>query len=80
MEPEGSFRVHKSPLQIPRPCETFRNQFAFLLWGVVSPSHNAEAGGPPLDGSSQLLNQSIPIYEYKPSPPSKTGGHAMQQW
>jgi hypothetical protein len=33
----------------------FRNKLFFLRWGVVSPTPNPQAGGPPLVGYLRLV-------------------------
>jgi hypothetical protein len=40
----------------------FRNKIIFLRWGVVSPTPNPHAGGPPLVGCPRLLSQYIRSY------------------
>jgi hypothetical protein len=45
--------------KVPRLFVTFCNMFLFLRWGVVSPSPNPQAGGPPLVGCPRLLIQYI---------------------
>jgi hypothetical protein len=40
----------------------FRNRLIFLRWGVVSPTPNPQAGGPPLVGCPRLLIQYIRSY------------------
>jgi hypothetical protein len=37
----------------------FRNKDTFSRWGVVSPSPNPQAGGPPLVGCPRMLIQYI---------------------
>jgi hypothetical protein len=43
----------------PRLLVYFRNKFIFLRWGIVIPTPNPQAGGPPLFGSPRLLIQYI---------------------
>jgi hypothetical protein len=40
----------------------FHNKDSFSQWGVVSPSPNPQAGGPPLVGCPRLLIQYIRSY------------------
>jgi hypothetical protein len=47
---------------IQRPCVTFALKNWFLRWGVVSPSTNPKAGGPPSFGCQRLLIQYIRSY------------------
>jgi hypothetical protein len=46
----------------PRLLMNFRNKLIFLRWGVVSPTPNPTAGGPPLVGCPRLLIQYIHSY------------------
>jgi hypothetical protein len=46
----------------PRFLMNFRNRLIFLRWGVVSPTPNPQAGGPPLVGCPRLLIQYIRSY------------------
>jgi hypothetical protein len=46
----------------PRRVEKFRNNKNFLRWGVVSPTPNPQAGGPPFVGCPRLLIQYILSY------------------
>jgi hypothetical protein len=46
----------------PRLLVNFRNKIIFLQWGVVSPTPNPKAGGPPVVGCTWLLIQYIRNY------------------
>jgi hypothetical protein len=63
----------------PRRFETFRNKLFFLRWGIVRPTPNLQAGGPPLAGCSWLFIQYIRSYSLylEAFPPSATWGRAM---
>jgi hypothetical protein len=65
----------------PRPCVTFHKKL-LLLWGVVSPSLNPEAGGPPLFSCPWLLIQYIRSshYIWRQSLLSATRRRAMSWW
>jgi hypothetical protein len=61
MEPEDSSPCSQQP-SCPRLLVNFRNNLIFLRWGVVSPTPNPQAGGPPLIGCPRLLIQYINSY------------------
>jgi hypothetical protein len=61
--PLSLLRSYQSISPGPRLCLwMFRNKHSCSQWGVVSPSHNPQAGGPPLFGSPRLLIQYIRSY------------------
>jgi hypothetical protein len=64
-----------------RAFETFYNK-KFLLWGIVSPTSNPQAGGTPLVGCPRLLIQYIRSYPpyLEDFPTSATWGRATLWW
>jgi hypothetical protein len=62
-----------------RAFETIRNNKKCLRWGVVGPTPNPQAGGPPIVGCPRLLIQYIRRYPQYPEdfPPSATWVRTM---
>jgi hypothetical protein len=65
-----------------RHFETFHNNKKCLRLGVVGPTLNPQAGGPPPVGCPRLLIRYIRSYSPYPQdfPPSATWGRAMPWW
>jgi hypothetical protein len=54
--------LFKESVQVRGPFWHFVRNFFFLRWGVVRPTPNSQAGGPPLVGCLRLLIQYIRSY------------------
>jgi hypothetical protein len=72
----------KESVQVRGTLKHFVTIETFLRWGVIGPTPNPQAGGPPLVGCQRLLIRYVRSYPPYPEdfPPSATWGRAMPWW
>jgi hypothetical protein len=72
----------KESVQVQGTLKHFVTIEKFLWWGVVGPTPNPQAGGPPLVGGQRLLIQYVRSYPPYPEdfPTSTTWGRTMPWW
>jgi hypothetical protein len=77
----SSGRLYKESFQVRGPSWHFVTKL-FLRWGVVSPTPNPQAGGPPLSAIRDCLFNlfAATLHIWLPSHWSATRGRAMPWW